>query len=372
MLKYDVVIIGAGPSGVSTAINLVNSGIKNICIIEKAKFPRIKPCAGLLSKKAYAELKLLGIDAIKDLKDRSIDKYQVYYKNKLKVNMKNVNGFTGSLNGTRSKLDMALYHKVKDLDIKIYENIKIKDVDLDKNIVITDDEQYKYNYLVFADGMSGYSAKYHDVKRKKNICMETIIKSHNPNSFCQLHFGITKNGYAWIGNTGENINIGFSDIFDKNNDYKKLLKTFAKANGYNINDKDIRGAFTPFGVNEQVVINSNTYFVGDAAGLTDPFSIEGIYYALATGRFCASSIKNKNSDEYLSSVEPFIDRFKKAKKTMKKFYEPWFQFIAWNIMGKITPGFITYGFDKLMLENKYNYNQAVECLMDYIKRRKKK
>ena len=52
MIKFDVVIIGAGPAGSYLAYKLRNQGIK-ILILEKEKFPRYKICAGGLSKKAY-------------------------------------------------------------------------------------------------------------------------------------------------------------------------------------------------------------------------------------------------------------------------------------------------------------------------------
>lgn len=61
MEKYHVIIIGAGPSGLATALNLVNDGIKDILVIEKCQFPRYKCCAGYITnqtKKTYEKLGL--------------------------------------------------------------------------------------------------------------------------------------------------------------------------------------------------------------------------------------------------------------------------------------------------------------------------
>ena len=49
-MKYDIAIVGAGIAGLSSALNLVNSSRK-IIVIEKAVFPRDKPCAGGLTYK---------------------------------------------------------------------------------------------------------------------------------------------------------------------------------------------------------------------------------------------------------------------------------------------------------------------------------
>ena len=61
-VKYDTVVIGAGPSGSACGITLQRRGIKN-CLIDKAVFPRHKTCAGLVTGKTYKLInKLFGED----------------------------------------------------------------------------------------------------------------------------------------------------------------------------------------------------------------------------------------------------------------------------------------------------------------------
>ncbi|MCJ7616605.1 MAG: FAD-dependent oxidoreductase, partial [Desulfobacterales bacterium] len=52
---YDVIIIGAGPSGSTAAFVLANRGFK-VLVIDKHKFPRHKLCAGLLTWKTIKVL----------------------------------------------------------------------------------------------------------------------------------------------------------------------------------------------------------------------------------------------------------------------------------------------------------------------------
>jgi len=49
--NYDIVIIGAGPSGAATAKYLVNEGF-NVLVIEKKKLPRYKICSGIIFEKS--------------------------------------------------------------------------------------------------------------------------------------------------------------------------------------------------------------------------------------------------------------------------------------------------------------------------------
>ena len=66
MKKFDVIIIGAGPAGISAAKILKDNNI-NFCIIEKSKFPREKLCGGGLTNKTISLLKELNF-SLKNLK----------------------------------------------------------------------------------------------------------------------------------------------------------------------------------------------------------------------------------------------------------------------------------------------------------------
>ena len=57
-MHYDVIIIGAGPSGISAAHNLVNNKI-SCCLIDKQVFPRNKLCAGGITSKTFQLIKSL-------------------------------------------------------------------------------------------------------------------------------------------------------------------------------------------------------------------------------------------------------------------------------------------------------------------------
>ena len=51
-MKYDVLIVGGGPAGSMAAIQLIGSGLR-VAILDRARFPRIKPCGGGISCRAY-------------------------------------------------------------------------------------------------------------------------------------------------------------------------------------------------------------------------------------------------------------------------------------------------------------------------------
>ena len=55
---FDTVIIGAGPAGMGCGITLQKDH-HNVCVIDKAVFPRNKTCAGLVTGKTYRLIKEL-------------------------------------------------------------------------------------------------------------------------------------------------------------------------------------------------------------------------------------------------------------------------------------------------------------------------
>src|SRR3989344_3359805 len=59
--QYDVIIVGGGPSGSSTALFLAKKGIRDVLLVDKAKFPRDKICGDAFSGKSMGIARELGI-----------------------------------------------------------------------------------------------------------------------------------------------------------------------------------------------------------------------------------------------------------------------------------------------------------------------
>jgi len=59
--REDVVIVGGGPAGSSLAVSLARSGVR-VVVLDRARFPRPKPCAEYLSPQASRVLASMGVE----------------------------------------------------------------------------------------------------------------------------------------------------------------------------------------------------------------------------------------------------------------------------------------------------------------------
>lgn len=293
MKQYDVIIVGLGPGGVAAAKVLKDNNI-NFCVIEKARFPRSKLCAGGLTHKSINLLKKIGL-SIDNVEYQKCNYVNICSKNKTKKIKLTYDLYLTD----RIEFDYNNYINVKNCEIFEDETI----IDIKDNVLITNKNKYSFKYIIFADGVNGYSRKFIS-NRKLGFCVEGTSNKVNVKESDKviLDFDITNGGYAWIFPKKKFTTIGFGNIKNQKIDYKELLKNFAKKYGYDI-DSDIRGFCIPLysrKVYKQSVIDNRFILVGDAASLVDPISGEGIYYALYSGYNAALSIiscinnKNKN------------------------------------------------------------------------------
>lgn len=346
--KYKVIIIGAGPSGLATAINLRKLGVKDILVIEKSKFPRYKCCAGYLTNKTVNTYKKMGLDVNK-CHYSLIDDFNIFYNLKERQNITNKFLYTNS-NIERVELDNAFYLSAKSQGIEIIENCMIKNLDMDNyNILLTNEKKISYEYLVYADGTTGSGSKYNLIK-KKNIAMQCVFESERPDSI-EIHFGITKHGYGWISTYQGKTNIGITDVYKQNTDYKKILEQFASNNNLKCNIKNIRGAFTPIGI-VQPIINNNIYYVGDAVGACDPLTLSGLRYGLVSGEKCAEAIARKNAKIYTKFIKNLKFKFAITRILQIVFYFPLVQFMVFEIGCRILKKFIAFVFNNFFVNKK--------------------
>jgi geranylgeranyl reductase family protein len=316
MKSFDCIVVGAGPAGIAASKILEKNKI-NFCIIDKSSFPREKLCGGGLTIKSARMLKELGI---------KYDNIDNKYTNEVLVVSKNKNKIVKLDNPIvmvdRKTFDNNNLKQIKNKNIFLNEKI----IDIKDNILSTDKNKYEFKYIIFADGVNGYSRKL--IKNREfGFCVE--FSSNKETDQTVLDFEVIKKGYGWIFPKEGITTIGLGNLFSKENDYIKALEDFSKKYNFEIDKSKIKGYHIPnFSkkVYDQSVIDNKYILVGDAAGLVDACSGEGIYYALASGKYAAESVieaLNNNLDlkeTYFSKTTGLCHSLEKRKKLSKYLY----------------------------------------------------
>lgn len=346
--KYNVIIVGAGPAGISTALNLLKNGVEDVIVLEKYQFPRYKCCAGYITNKTLNAYKNVGLD-IEECHYSLIKDFNIFYNYKNCLNITNKFLYTNE-KIDRVELDYNFYKLAKNKGIEILENTIITNHDIKENAVtISGGIILKYNYLIFADGTSGFGSRYQKNK-KCNIALQMTFDSERQESI-DIHFGITRRGYTWVSSFNGTTNVGMTDVFKEKKDYKKIFEDFLLSQNFSNSTANLKSAFTPIGMRKPVV-NSNILYVGDAVGACDPLTLSGLRYALDSGEFCAKAIAKSKIDIYKNYIKKLKLKFAITRLMQKVFYIKWVMCITFNLFCRFFGKFVSKIFNNFFVNKK--------------------
>ena len=301
MLTVDVLIIGGGPAGSSLGYSLQKAGLI-CCIVDKAAFPRKKLCGGLLTQKTA--------DLIEDIfGDVSFP---------CEYTTKNIRLFLGNENLSRVQTDSNFY-LVNRVDFDFYfirqylgvggilfDNTTVKKVNLETNsAMLSSREEIHYKVLVGADGANSQVRKYIDSKYRPNaMCLEFDSPANEIGDEIQVYFSTLRSGYGWCFPKKGYYTVGIGGEIKVNQDIKKSFKLFYRSINKTAGSENITGALIPFGRYVKVPCKGNILLVGDAAGLVDPITGEGIYFAFLSAMYASEAIQ-----KFLVSNEYFVKTY---------------------------------------------------------------
>lgn len=365
-VKYNTVIIGAGPCGSACGITLQRRGISN-CIIDKAVFPRRKTCAGLVTGKTFRLInKLFGEEDTDSLFCDSASQIRLLRGTDELVSapLKNPVRLV-----KRFDFDNALVQRYKSLGGAIFEGETIRRIDYSANkIYLKSGKTVEYKYLVFADGALSMSRKKLGLKKDKlAFGIEAYIPKEKLNTeSIDIYFEYIDGGYIWVFPHGDTVCAGAVNQYKKEVDYKEILADFLLDMDVNPDEVKYVGAFLPYGeIVNQSKLPENVLLAGDSAGFADPISGEGLYMALQSGISAAQAMQSKSpKGVYLDSVKPLKRAVTDGKKAQKLFYsKPIFSKMLDKAKGK--QKFVSFYFDNAVEEYNYEYRQLFRLYKDY-------
>ena len=327
-MKYEVVIIGAGPAGSTAAKFLSENGV-NVLLIDKSKFPRDKPCGGGIPIRVFKRFPYLEEDCI-DSYSYAAFAYSPSLKNKMEL-QRNEPLVAMIL---RKKFDYKLVKYAINSGSKFIDGKSAQDIKILKNYVkifLNDGNSIESDIVIGADGVwSNIAKKTRLRKNLTNICMCLFEEYHLNNKTldrflgekrtCHIHFNVNRSaGYGWVFPKKEHVNIGITEfqhtidplkrkknLKDTYKSYIKILKK-QKIIPDNLKMGRVIGAALPTRPLEKTY-SDRLILCGDAAGFANPVSGEGIYHAMSSAEIAAEVViealeKNNTSEKFLSRYQ---------------------------------------------------------------------
>jgi geranylgeranyl reductase family protein len=318
-METDVIAVGAGPAGCLAAYILATQGI-NVTLFEKTPFPRYKVCGGGLTHKIQQEIPF-DISPVIETTIHSF-RFSHQYANVFTRHSADPLMYCTM----RADLDAFLLQKamVAGAAVRMGEKVTSFKQDVSGVTVSTKDKTFRTRVLIGAEGASGI------VARTAGLCdgvemgvaweAEVTADHEDLERFSDtvfLDWGTLPGGYAWVFPKKDHFSIGVGGPAGLSKQilqyYDRFLESISQ-DTTNPSDTRIRFLETrsrvswpiPVRTKKSLFHNGLVLVTGDAAGLGDPLTGEGIYYAIRSGGLAAETCC-----EYLSGKVSSLDIYSK-------------------------------------------------------------
>ena len=194
MNEFDIIIIGGGLSGSSTALHLLREGY-SVLIIEKEKIQDIKPCAGGMASSMKKFLPM-NIDQAIESKIKNVE---FRWKASDKV-IADLSGESPFWIIKREKLDQLILEEALKYGMEILQPATVEEIskETDKWLITCNNKcRYKSEFLVIADGSQSKWAGHFNLGPKRPKFADTIASRINgkgdfPKDSVRFEFGLVK------------------------------------------------------------------------------------------------------------------------------------------------------------------------------------
>jgi geranylgeranyl reductase family protein len=315
---YDALVIGGGPGGAATAFHLARGGAR-VLLCEKQSYPRDKVCGDGLTPRAVAQLDAMGLREEYQGWSRSAGLKVHGGGHVIELPWPELTEFPSfGLARPRTDLDQLLARTAAKAGAELWETTEVVAPLVQHGLVRgavlrregEDPVDVRAEVVVAADGASSRFAQALGLNRDEQRPIGVAIRQYyraerdvDPwiDSYLELRRGDDLlPGYGWVfplADGSVNVGVGLlnTSAHFRNINYQRLLKEWAPAVGpeWGFAPGDAlakpRSAPLPMGASRHPPLYRGVLFVGDAAGLVNPFNGEGIDYAMESGRLAAET-----------------------------------------------------------------------------------
>lgn len=311
-MHFQVIIVGAGPGGLTCAKILAQNGVKCLVVEQKASIGQ-KVCAGGITWSGL----------IQNVPEDLIEK--AFSNQTIKTRFQNFsiqarNPIIATID--RKILGQFMVENAIDAGAKVLTSNRVAAIENHhlyiKNRKTGEVSKFTFDYLVGADGSSSIVRRYLGLKTvNAGIGIHYQVAADVEKMEWHLDSRYFGNGYGWIFPHKNTVSIGaYADKnVMKSSALKNNLLKWSNVNGYDLSASQTRAGVINFDYQGHQF--GNIFLIGDAAGLASPLTGEGIYPAIISAETIAGIILNRNCDQtsFVSMVNKHRFFLKMIKRT---------------------------------------------------------
>jgi geranylgeranyl reductase family protein len=309
MELFDVAIVGGGPAGSTCAALCAAAGLRTL-LLEREIFPREKVCGDCLNPACWPVLERLDIaEQVRNLPHGMLDAVEFIAINGDKLRVDLPRDGKSEIAVKRSLFDGLLLNRARALGAEVRQQETL--VALDRGAannwkIDTIRETFEARVVVGADGRNSTVARLRNLlprPKRERVSLQAHIPL--PRDFGKrvvlqfLHEGYS--GQAPVNDRELNLClVGTPPTIGS-------LRAWAEQT-FNLHTDQSWRTITPLTRDPVPVAHNNLFFTGDAARVVEPFTGEGIYYALRSGELAANAItKITRGEDQQAAVRRFAD-----------------------------------------------------------------